>query len=82
MKKFFFVIALFLVGCTPAGDEISYTRSTNETKLKITQRANSGASISVELTNAKEAREYRERLQRLIKEIEDYEKELSIREKQ
>lgn len=81
MKRYIFLL-LFLVGCTPAGDEISYTRSTNETKLKITQRNPNGASISVEVSNAKEAREYRERLLRLVKEIEDYEKELSIREKQ
>lgn len=76
----FAFLCLFAVGCENGHDEVTYTRSSNETSLKISHRCN-GSTINVTVKNAEEARKYRERLQRLVKEIEDFEKELSIREK-
>jgi uncharacterized protein YcfL len=80
MKKVFFVI-LFLVGCTGPQEEITtYVSSNNTVKLKI-RHANNGASVTVEISNAEEARLYKERMQKIVRYIEDFEKDLSIREK-
>ena len=68
------------LGCA-SGDEVAYTRNNKEMRLKITHR-NNGNFCSVEITNLEEAKNYKARLQKLIKEIEDFENELSIREKQ
>ncbi len=69
-----------MAGCDTPTDEVTYTRNNQEMSLKITHRSN-GSSCTVTIKNADDARKYRERLEKLTKEIENFEKELSIREK-
>jgi len=75
-------LSLFvLIGCTAPQEEITtYVSSNNTVKLKI-RHANAGSSVTVEINNAEEARVYKERMQKIVRCIEDFEKELSIREK-
>lgn len=80
MKRSIFLIALLVIGCAAPSDSITYTRSNDEMSLKITY-TNNGSSCSVNIKNAEEARKYRIRLQRLVRELEDFEKEISIKEK-
>ena len=81
MKKLFIIAVLFLVGCGGPTEEITtYVNSNNTVKLKI-RHAHNGNSITVEINSAEEARKYKERMQKIIVYLEDFEKELSIREK-
>lgn len=83
MKKLIPLLALpvlLLLGCDTSTDEVSYTRTNQEMSLKITHRVN-GNSVTITMKSAADAKAYRERLEKLIKEIESFEKELSIREK-
>lgn len=81
MKKVIFILAIFLMGCQVSPtQEVIYTRNDEEVSLKITHRGG-GNFCTITLKNAEDARKYKERVQRLIREIEDFEKELSIREK-
>ncbi len=81
MKKLLFVVAaLAILGCDGPSDEVHYTRSGNDVRLKIVHR-NNGNSCSIELKTMQEAEQYKIRLQKLVKEIDDYEKELTNREK-
>lgn len=81
MKKVVFILAIFLIGCQPSPtQEIIYTRNDEEVSLKIIHRGG-GSVCTITLKDAESARKYKERLQRLVREIEDFEKELSIREK-
>jgi hypothetical protein len=81
MKKLLFALVL-VAGCSSSlpTNEVQVTRTDTELKLKITHR-NNGNSCNVELTNMEQAEKYKKRLQKLIEDIEDFEKELSIREK-
>lgn len=75
------VCGLFVIGCAAPQEEITtYVSSNNTVKLKI-RHANAGASVTVEINNAEEARIYKERMLKIVRSIEDFEKELSIREK-
>ncbi len=81
MKKLLFAFVLLLVGCAAPQEEITtYVSSNNTVKLKV-RHSNGGGSITVEINNAKEAKDYKERMQKIVRAIEDFEKELSIREK-
>jgi hypothetical protein len=83
MKKLLFALVLVgMCGCDPPPptDEINYIRSDKELRLKITHR-NGGSSCSVDLTNVEQAEKYKKRLRKLIEDIEEFEKELSTREK-
>lgn len=82
MKRLFLLLVLLCTGCGVAvnGDEVAYTRSNDNMKLAITHRHN-GGSLQVRIENAEDAKRYKERLAKLIKEIERFEDELSIREK-
>jgi hypothetical protein len=80
MKKLLLLSILLFTGCQ-YNDEITYTRSDKEILLKITQRVPSGAAITTELRTHEDARLYRERLERIIKELDDFERELTIKEK-
>jgi len=80
MKKFTFLL-VFVAGCAcSTDDEVKYTRSSSEAKLVITHR-NNCSSFNVEIKNADEAKKYKERLQKLVKEIERYEEDVRILEK-
>lgn len=79
MKKLFLILLLFLVGCANQ-DEVTYTRNNQEMTLTI-KHYNEGRCSVVVIKNAEQARNYKERLKKLLKEIEDFEKELSIKEK-
>lgn len=84
MKKFFAIFATFcllLAGCDSPQEEVTtYISSNNTVKLKI-RHSNNGSSVNVEISTAEEARAYKERMQKIVRFIEDFEKELSIREK-
>jgi helix-turn-helix protein len=81
MKKVLFISLVLLAGCTGPTEEITtYVNSNNTVKLKI-RHAHNGNSITVEINNAEEARQYKDRMQKIIRYLEDFEKELSIREK-
>lgn len=82
MKKLFFILVLLLVGCNGPTEEITtYINNSNDAvKLKI-RHAYNGQAITIEINNAEEAKKYKERMQKVIRSIEDFEKELSIREK-
>jgi hypothetical protein len=80
MRKLLLFFALFVAGCT-YNDEITYTRSDKEIVLKITQRSPAGSAISIELRTHADAQAYRERLERIMKELDDFERELTIKEK-
>ncbi len=81
MKKLLLILPfLCLLGCDSPTDEVSYTRNNTEMSLKITHR-NMGNSCSITLKTGDDARKYRERLEKLMKEIESFERELEIREK-
>lgn len=81
MKKLFFIFFILIVGCASPTEEITtYVNSNNTVRLKI-RHANNGSAITVEINNAEEARKYKERMQKIVRCIEDFEKELSIREK-
>lgn len=81
MKKLLFAFVILLAGCAAPQEEITtYISSNNTVKLKI-RHANGGNSVTVEINNVKEAKDYKERMQKIVRAIEDFEKELSIREK-
>lgn len=81
MKKLILLIAIFITGCScSTEDEIKYTRSNSEATLVIIHR-NCGNFLKVEIKNAEEARKYKERLQKLIREIEKYEDDVRVMEK-
>jgi soluble cytochrome b562 len=81
MKKLLFAFVILFAGCAAPQEEITtYVSSNNTVKLKIRHSIN-GSSITVEINNAKEAKDYKERMQKIVRAIEDFEKELSIREK-
>ena len=82
MKKLLFsLVCLSFIGCAnPNRDTFVFTRNASEIKLQIWQHHNSN-SITVEIKNAEEAKAYKERLKKIIKEIETYEEQLSIYEK-
>ena len=81
MKKLLFALVLLIAGCGGPQEEITtYVSSNNIVKLKIRHSYN-GQAITVEINSAKEAKDYKERMQKIIRAIEDFEKELTIREK-
>lgn len=80
MKKLLFVFVILLVGCGGPGDEITYSRTNDNIQLKITHRSG-GNTCTITIKNGIEAAQYKARLQRLVREIEDFEKDLSIKEK-
>lgn len=84
MKTFALASLLFLtfcmIGCDQPSDEITYSRTDSNIQLKITHRSG-GSSCTINIKNATEAAVYKARLQRLVREIEDFEKDLSIKEK-
>lgn len=82
MKRVFLLFVLLCTGCGVAvnGDDVAYTRSNDDMKLAITHR-HAGGSLKINIDNAEDAKRYKERLAKLIKEIEKFEDELSIREK-
>jgi len=83
MKKIisiFAFVCLFALGCNNPSDEITYSRNNSDIQLKITHR-NGGNSCTITIKNATEAAQYKARLQRLVREIEDFEKDLLIKEK-
>lgn len=85
MKKVLFILAfacLFAIGCgmPMPSDEITYSRTNDNIQLKITHKSG-GNSCTITIKNGVEAAQYKARLQRLVREIEDFEKDLSIKEK-
>jgi len=81
MKKVILIfVCLLTIGCSTTSDEITYSRTDSDIQLKITHRSG-GASCSITIKNATEAAQYKARLQRLVREIEDFEKDLLIKEK-
>jgi hypothetical protein len=76
----FAFICLFAIGCNATSDEITYSRTNDDIQLKITHRSG-GNSCTITIKNAIEAAQYKARLQRLVREVEDFEKDLSIKEK-
>ncbi len=78
---FGFLWTVFLFGCDPQPkNEIIRTRGDTENKLTITHK-NLGSSCTVYIKNAEEAKQYKERLQQLLKEIEEYEREITSKDK-
>lgn len=76
-----FVWTAFLFGCDPQPkNEITRTRSDGENKLTIVHR-NYGNTTTIYIKNAEDAKQYKERLQQIIKDIEEYERELVPKDK-
>lgn len=81
MKKLILLPIFFLFGCDPQPkNEITRTRSDGENKLTIIHR-NYGNTTTVYIKNAEDAKQYKERLQQIIKDIEEYEREAVPKDK-
>lgn len=76
MKKFILIFVILVLGCS-RNDQIEFTRTEKTVKLKITHSAQ-----IYEIKTAEEAKFHKDKLQKIIKEIENFEYELSIMEKQ
>lgn len=85
MKRFIlflFLWTIFICGCEPQPQkiEITRTRSFQDNKLIITHR-NNGQAVTTTIKNLDEAKQYKGHLNSIIKDIEEYEKELSSQDK-
>lgn len=86
MKKLIVLSVLFLTGC--AGNTIptisvTYSKQENGQQTLEIKHSNyaGGNSSTVVLRDAKGAEEYRRKLEKLIREIDEFERELTISEK-
>jgi hypothetical protein len=81
MKNILCLFVCVIIGCSsPPVDNIKYTRSNSGIKLVITH-SNRYNSLDVEINNLQDANNYKDRLQKIIKELERFEDEARIMEK-
>jgi hypothetical protein len=83
MKRLIFALVLFTIGCSDYSSreiKVIYASRDDGLSMIVTHRAGHD-SVSILLTTIDETKKYRERLQKVIKDLDNFEQELTIKEK-